>query len=338
MPDRAARYAFISYVHEDSEAVEALEAKLRAAGVPTWRDTHGIPPGTRWRDEIRQAIRLGASFIACFSMNSESRDRSYMREEILAAIDELRLRPRERAWFFPVKLSPCEIPAIPLGSGETLADIQHIELFDIGGLQVQSLVNALWSSLGRVYPVLVNDWRPFNWRAIGPVTDLPMSISNGILTISAPDRDYGGLYGVISAEEVTDHRLVAGAMISSADEATQGYGMGIAPRGSLGAGAPVGWSLQIEWDPPYEQFQARAVTLPPGAWFGPTPEHRAIPLPIIPGDWFDLELKLAGRNVFAVVAGIELPQYAVPEDRGSPLVRAWGGQVSIRGFTIHSRT
>jgi hypothetical protein len=260
-----------------------------------------------------------------------------MREEILVAIEELRLRPRDRAWFFPVKLSPCDIPAIPIGANETLADIQHLELFDLANLRVQLLVNALWSSLGRVYPVTVNDWRPFNWRAIGSATDLPMSMSGGILTVSAPQRDYGGLYGVLSAEEVSDHRLVAQAMISSADEETQGYGMGIAPRGSFGAGAPVGWSLQIEWDPPYDQFQARAVTLPPGAWFGPTSEHPAISLPLSSGSWFDLEFNLAGRSVTAVVAGVDLPPYSLPEDRGSPLIRVWGGQVSVRNFIIHSR-
>jgi len=332
------RYVFISYVHEDAEAVDTLESELQAAGVSTWRDTHGIPPGTRWRDEIRQAIRNGASFIAYFSANSERKERSYMREEILVAIEELRLRPRDRAWFFPIKLSPCHIPEIPIGAAETLADVQHIELFEISGPRMQALANALRSSLGRVYPVQVSDWRLFNWRAIGPVANLPVGISNGILTISAPLGDYGGLYGVTSAEEVSDHRIEAEAMISTTDEATQGYGMALAPRGSLLAGAPVGWSLQIEWDPPYDQFQARAVTLPPGAWFGPTSEHPATTLPLRPGNWFHLEFNLVGRYVTAVVAGVQLPQYSLPEDRGSPLIRVWGGQVSVRGFTIHLHT
>jgi hypothetical protein len=165
---RRSHYAFISYVHEDTAAVEALESKLEAAGVSTWRDAHELSPGSRWRDEIRQAIRSGASFIACFSVNSENKDRSYMREEIAVAIDELRLRPRDRAWFFPVKLSPCTIPAIPLTAGETLSDIQHIELFDIADIRMKPLVDALWSILGRSYPVEVDDWKLFNWRALGP--------------------------------------------------------------------------------------------------------------------------------------------------------------------------
>jgi hypothetical protein len=328
-------YAFISYVHEDAVAVEVLESRLQSAGVSTWRDTRDIPPGSRWRDEIRQAIRRGASFIACFSANSERKDRSYMREEINVAIDELRLRPRNRAWFFPVKLSPCAIPATPLAPGETLADIQHIEIFNLADTEIRPLINALWSTLGRIYPVRVDDWRLFNWRAIGPVAGVSMSAAKRILTIAAPHGDYGGLYGAISAEDVSDHRITAQAMISTLDEQTQGYGLAVAPRGSLGGGAPVGWSLQMEWDPPYSQFQARPVNLPPGAWFGPTSEHPATPLPLKPGEWFDFEFNLTGNNVTAVIAGVELPSYFVREERGSPLVRAWGGRVSVRDFTIH---
>ena len=62
------------------------------------------------------------------------------------------------------------------------------------------------------------------------------------------------------------------------------------------------------------------------------------PAPLSPGKWFDLEFNLAGRNITAVVAGVHLPTYSVPDDRGWPLIRAWGGKVSIRGFTIHSIT
>lgn len=329
------QYVFLSYVHEDADAVEALESKLQGAGLTTWRDTHGIPPGTRWRETIREAIRRGSAFIACFSANSERKDRTYMREEIIVAIEELRLRPRNRAWFFPVKLSPCDVPDIPLGLGDNLADIQHLELFDgMEDLRVDKLVSALWSALGRMHPVQVNDWRVFNWRAIGPVADIGFGVSDDIVTVSAPHGDYGGLYGVASAEEVSDHRVAGEARISTTDEATQGFGMALVPRGSLMAGAPVGWSLQIEWDPPYNQYQARPVTLPPGAWFGPTADHAATPLPRDLGEWFGFELSLSGRVVTGSVAGVGLPGYAMPEDHGSLLIRVWGGEVSVRDVTI----
>jgi hypothetical protein len=51
-----------------------------------------------------------------------------MNEELLVAIEELRLRPRDRRWFLPVCLGECKIPAYPIGSAETLQDIHHIDL------------------------------------------------------------------------------------------------------------------------------------------------------------------------------------------------------------------
>jgi hypothetical protein len=67
-------------------------------------------------------------FVACFSSNSEARERSYMREEVLLAIDQLRKRPRGRAWFLPVALTPDAVPTLPIGAGESLHDIQYLSL------------------------------------------------------------------------------------------------------------------------------------------------------------------------------------------------------------------
>jgi hypothetical protein len=52
-----------------------------------------------------------------------------MNEELTLAIDELRQRPTERAWFIPVLLSECQVPARNIGAGETLRDIQWVELY-----------------------------------------------------------------------------------------------------------------------------------------------------------------------------------------------------------------
>lgn len=51
-----------------------------------------------------------------------------MREELTIAIGEFRLRPRDVAWFIPVKLGPCEIPALPIGPGEDLSTIHYADL------------------------------------------------------------------------------------------------------------------------------------------------------------------------------------------------------------------
>lgn len=121
-------HVFISYVREDSADVDKLAEQLRHAGVHVWLDRTDLNVGDRWKDSIRTAIRKGEYFIACFSPAYASRERTYMNEELLVAIDELRLRPRERSWFLPITLGSAEVPARPIGPGETLQDLHHIDL------------------------------------------------------------------------------------------------------------------------------------------------------------------------------------------------------------------
>jgi hypothetical protein len=85
-------HVFVSYVREDSSDVERLVFHLRSAGVEVWIDREDIPPGARWKDTIRNAIRTGMFFIPCFSKAYLGRTKTYMNEELGLAIEELRLR------------------------------------------------------------------------------------------------------------------------------------------------------------------------------------------------------------------------------------------------------
>jgi hypothetical protein len=89
-------------------------------------------------------------------------------------------------------------------------------------------------------------------------------------TFHVPESNYGGLCAIISAEEICDHSLFAEVPLEPPKSESPGYGIAVAPRGALTAGSPVDWSLQMEWDPAYGRSQARAVTLPRGAWLRPT--------------------------------------------------------------------
>ncbi len=51
-----------------------------------------------------------------------------MNVELDIALEELRMRPRDRTWFLPITLGPCIIPPYPIGAGETLDDIHRIDL------------------------------------------------------------------------------------------------------------------------------------------------------------------------------------------------------------------
>lgn len=141
--DDNTRYVFISYAKEDGMVIDQLQKDLENYGIKTWRDRDKLYPGMRWKASIRKAVKEGAIFLACFSKSSEDRSRSYMYEELNQAIEELRMRPKNRAWFIPIKLNECEIPDWDIGGSETLNDIQYLELFSDWEKSIVSLVSVI---------------------------------------------------------------------------------------------------------------------------------------------------------------------------------------------------
>lgn len=128
--DKPAGHAFISYVREDSHEVDRLQRALEAAGVSVWRDTAELWPGEDWRAKIRRAITDDAlAFIACFSSRSVSRQKSYQNEELLLAIEQLRLRRPDDSWLIPVRFDDCDVPDRDIGGGRMLGSIQRVDLF-----------------------------------------------------------------------------------------------------------------------------------------------------------------------------------------------------------------
>jgi HEAT repeat protein len=123
-------HVFISYVRENSEVVDRLAYELTAHGVTVWLDRNNIEPGARWADAIKKAIRSGKFFIACFSQESNTRDRTYMREELTLAIEELRLRPSDRIWFIPVLLNDTAIASQRISAIEELSDVNVVKLHE----------------------------------------------------------------------------------------------------------------------------------------------------------------------------------------------------------------
>lgn len=141
--DPARRKVFISYVREDSAAVDRIASELRTRHIDAWLDRTHLDVGDRWKDIIRKAIRDGDHFLACFSPAYTNRRSTYMNEELLVAIEELRLRPRDRRWFLPITLGKCIIPTLPIGAVETLADIHYIDLFENWQTGFEKLIRVL---------------------------------------------------------------------------------------------------------------------------------------------------------------------------------------------------
>ena len=124
------KHVFISYVRENKEIVDLFCKDLESYGIKVWLDRNDIDPGTLWEEAIRKAIQEGAFFIACFSKEYSDRRKTYMNQEITLAIDELRSRHTDQAWFIPVKLNECEIPDRDIGAGKTLRSLQVVALYE----------------------------------------------------------------------------------------------------------------------------------------------------------------------------------------------------------------
>ncbi len=120
---------FISYIKEDWPQVKLIVNSLKNCGIEVWVDQDKLRPGARWADIIRKEIRDGDFFIACFSNEYSKRSTTYMNEELTLAIEELRKRKRETAWFIPLRLTECEIPDWSIGGGETLRSFHWVDLF-----------------------------------------------------------------------------------------------------------------------------------------------------------------------------------------------------------------
>lgn len=136
-------HVFISYVRDDTKTVDRLARGLRSLGIRVWLDRDAIKPGSRWADAIRAAIREGTFFVACFSRGYVERSRTYMNEELVIAIDELRLRPVDQSWFIPVLLDETEIPDRSIGAGETLRSLQWVTLYENWDDGVQKLLSVV---------------------------------------------------------------------------------------------------------------------------------------------------------------------------------------------------
>ena len=139
------QYAFISYIHENQEAVSRLYHDLTSHGINVWLDRNKIKPGFRWKSAIQEAIQEGASFIACFSKEYNDRDTTYMNEELTVATEVLRQQHHtpDKAWFIPVKLNECEIPDRGIGGGETFKDFQYVELYEDWDLGIRYLLESI---------------------------------------------------------------------------------------------------------------------------------------------------------------------------------------------------
>jgi SpoVK/Ycf46/Vps4 family AAA+-type ATPase len=144
-PHAMNKKVFVSYVREDSAKVDRIAQTLRVYGIDPWLDRTHIAPGERWQRAIRNAIRDGHYFLACFSPAYAERDSTYMNEELRIAVEQLRLMPVTRRWFIPVMLESCRIPDFPIDAIDTLNSFQYIDFSNDWGAAMKRLIDAILS-------------------------------------------------------------------------------------------------------------------------------------------------------------------------------------------------
>ena len=151
-----AGHVFISYVKEDRAEVEELSELLAAAGISVWTDKDNLGPGDDWKLKIQEAISQRALvFIACFSENSAARGVSYQNEELVLAVDQVRLRRFDTAWLMPVRFADVAPPVMPLGAGRMLSDLHYSDLFGSSeSLNRVKLIAAILRVLGQAGQVV----------------------------------------------------------------------------------------------------------------------------------------------------------------------------------------
>lgn len=141
---------FVSYVREDASRVDGLCHVLEAAQIPYWRDRTSLAPGDHWKAKIREAIRSNSLvFLACFSDQSRTRDRSHMNEELALAVEEFRKLAPGKTWLIPVRFDEGPLPEWDLGAGRMLSDLNYVDLFgDTHTAQVAALVATIGRLMG----------------------------------------------------------------------------------------------------------------------------------------------------------------------------------------------
>jgi hypothetical protein len=101
-PDRS---VFLSYAHDDQEAVLRLKEALETEGLDVWCDTGDLKAGAEWDRRIRQGIRRCTVFVPVISTSTDQRQEAYFRREWSWAVERLpSFAGTDRPFLFPVLL------------------------------------------------------------------------------------------------------------------------------------------------------------------------------------------------------------------------------------------
>jgi hypothetical protein len=100
-----AKRVFVSYAHQDESFVVELAARLRAAGIPVWRDKDDIAKGDDWDRSIDHALYHYPGFMIVLSPIAVESDE--VRSELRVALNR---HKKKDINLFPVLYQQCDVP------------------------------------------------------------------------------------------------------------------------------------------------------------------------------------------------------------------------------------
>lgn len=127
---------FLAYAKEDRRTVKRLFDELQAAGFEPWMDTENLLPGQNWPLAIERAIEISDYFVGCYSSRSALK-RGQFQSELSYALDVATRVPAEQAFFVPVRLDECVLPA------QILKRVHYVDLYPDWSGGIELLTRAL---------------------------------------------------------------------------------------------------------------------------------------------------------------------------------------------------
>ena len=131
---------FLCHDSRDRETVAALEQKLHALGVDTWRDKQDLRGGDDWDRQIKHVLRKQVDYVlVCETPNLIGKGEGYLHLEIKEALARQQRFPNDQRFVVPAMIEPCDV----------LAELQALhreDLTDDPGVQ-------------RLAEALLADWR-----------------------------------------------------------------------------------------------------------------------------------------------------------------------------------
>jgi formylglycine-generating enzyme required for sulfatase activity len=121
---------FLAHAKEDARWVRKLYDLLNSIGADPWMAPFNLLPGDQWDRTIRNEIRTAHFVIACLSEKSINK-RGYVQREFRLALDTCQEIPGFDRFLIPLRLDPCEVPDIRVGT-LSLKELQWVDAFSDG--------------------------------------------------------------------------------------------------------------------------------------------------------------------------------------------------------------